>query len=166
MKNIAQRIKEGYESDDFKSDYLYQLIESYDNNKHEIISRIFDLFNIQNYETEKYLVNFKPITIQQAEQIYHFIDANFDDFVSDFHNHYVGYTSLESVSFWEQCEQLEGLHNHKTKKDYSLKYLKHIFNKEGFYVSRGYAYYDISSEGMHVDLLKSKDLLDNFLLTI
>lgn len=169
--NIAASLKNYYESKDFIELYKYQLFEQYHYNKSDIISRIFDLFMIQNYETESKLENFKPITIEQAKQIYQLIYDNVELFTDTFKSYYVGYTSLESVSFGEQEEQLEGIYNHRTKKDYTLKYLRYIFDKESFYVSKdsNYAYYDLTSYGVHIDLLNNHEsiiLLDNFLLTI
>ena len=169
--NIAVRVKSYYESKDFLDMYKDQLYEQYHYNKGDIISRIFDLFMIQNYETESKLENFKPITIEQAKQIYQLIYDNLELFTDTFKSYYVGYTSLESVSFGEQEEELDNVYNHMTKKKYTIKYLKRIFGEEGFYVSKNsnYAYYDLSSHGLHIDLLNNHEsiiLLDNFLLTI
>jgi hypothetical protein len=168
MSNIAQGIKAYYDHKDFKDNYAYCLAESFSNNKGDILNRILDLFNVSNYETEKYLSNWQVINRDQAKKIFDFIDENFELFTKDFSSYWVGSTSLESVSFGEQEEQLTGLHNHKTGKDYSLPYLRKVFDKEGYYVKDNYAYYDLSSHGLHIDLLagKGKDLLNDFLLTI
>ena len=114
IMNIAKRILSRYESEDFKNNYLEVLSETYHDNEHEIIKRIENLFNISNYETERYLSNHRFITRQEAKKIYDTIKDNFEEFVSDFSGYYVGYTSLDSVSFGEQEEQLEGIYNRKT----------------------------------------------------
>ena len=139
--NIAKRCLSHYESEDFKNNYLEVLSETFYDNEHEIIKRIENLFNISNYETEKYLSNHKFITKQEAKKIYDTIKDNFEEFVSDFSGYYVGYTSLDSVSFGEQEEQLEELYNHKTGKNYSIKYLKKVFDKEGFVINRNSAFF-------------------------
>lgn len=167
MLNIAERIKEGYDSKDFKTDYFACLAESFSNNKGDIIKRIIDLFNVSNYETQKYLSNWFVIDRDQAKKIYQFIDENLESFTTGFNSCYVGYTSLESVNYGEQEEQLTGLHNHKTGKDYSLPYLKNVFEKAGYYINgSNYAYYDLSSHGQYVDLLHNAKELNEFLLTI
>lgn len=169
--NIAVRVKSYYESEYFIELYKEVLFEQYHNNKADIISQIFDLFMVQNYETESKLENFKPITVDQAKQIYQLIYDNLELFTDTFRSYFVGCTSLESVSFGEQEEELDNVYNHMTKKKYTIKYLRRIFGEEGFYVSENsnYAYYDLSSHGVHIDLLNNHEsiiLLDNFLLTI
>jgi hypothetical protein len=160
--NIAKRCLSHYESKDFKNNYLEVLSETYHDNENEIIKRIENLFNISNYETEKYLSNHRFISKQDAKKIYDVINDNFEDFVSKFSGYYVGYTSLESVFFGEQEEQLEGIYNHKTGSEYSLPYLKKIFDKEGFVINRNSAYYVVSG-GLHVDLLGNVELINSIL---
>lgn len=162
--NIADRIKAYYETDDFKGNYMEVLYETFANDENDIIERISTLFNVSNYETEKYLSNHKTIDRKQAKLIYDFIYDDLESFVSDYNNYYVGYTSLESVSFGEQEEQLEGLYNNKTGKEYNISYLKKVFAND-FYVSdNGYAYYNLSGSGLHVELINNK--LNEFLKTI
>ena len=163
--NVAQKTISYYDSKDFKGNYLDQLHENYQNNEATIVNRIIDLFNVSNYETQKYLTNWLNIDRDQAKKIYTFIDENFEDFTTSFNGCYVGYTSLESVQFGEQEEQLD-FTNHKTNKPYKLSYLKKIFDKEGFYINdRNYAYYNLD-KGLHVDLLRASKLLNDFLLTL
>jgi len=165
--NIAQRIKEHYNSDDFKNMYSEVLFESFNYNENDIVERIESLFNTSNYETQKYLKNHKTLTKKQSKLVYDFIVENFEEFTSDFKNYYVGYTSLDSVNFGEQEEQLDGIFNYKTGKNYSINYLKKVFESECFYVNESdYAYYDLSDEGLHIDLLNNISLLDEFLLTV
>lgn len=161
--NISDRIKAYYETDDFKGMYLDLLYETFENDERDIIDNILRLFNISNYETEKYLSNHKIIDRKQAKLIYDFIYNDLESFVSDFNGYYVGYTSLCSVSFGEQEEQLEGLYNYKTGKEYNIAYLRKVFAND-FYVSGNYAYYDMSSSGLHVDLINNN--LNEFLNTI
>ncbi len=162
--NIADRVKAYYESDDFKGMYLDVLHETFAYSEADIIERILRLFNVSNYETENYLSNHKIIDRKQAKLIYDFIYNDLETFVRDYSNYYVGYTSLDSVSFGEQEEQLEGLYNHKTKKEYTLPYLKKVFAND-FYVSdNGCAYYDLSDSGLHVELISEE--LNEFLLSI
>lgn len=166
MSNIAQRIIEGYESDNFKSDYFAVLSETFHNERGVIINRIIDKFNVSNYETEQALSNWFVIDRTQAKKIYDFINENLSDFTKDFSGYYVGYTSLESVSFGEQEEQLSGLRNHKTGNDYTLPYLRKVFSDAGYYVNESdYAYYNLQ-KGLYVDLLGNTELLNDFLLTI
>lgn len=162
--NIADSIKAYYETDDFKGMYLDVLYEQFENDEVFIIDNILRLFNISNYETEKYLSNHKIIDRKQAKLIYDFIYNDLESFVSDFSNYYVGYTSLCSVSFGEQEEQLDGLYNNKTGKEYNISYLKKVFSKDFYVNDNGYAYYDLSDSGLHVDLINNK--LNEFLKTI
>lgn len=161
--NIAQAYISRYESEDFKNDYAYYLLENFGNNEGDIINRIINLFNVSNYETEKYLKNWHVIDRADARKIYDFLYENLESFVRPFSSYYVGYTSLESIAFGEQEEQLDGIWNHRTKKNYSLNYLKKVFEAEGYFVNdRGYAYYNLDG-GLHVDLLGNIELLDGFL---
>lgn len=166
--NIAERCLAYYDHKDFKDNYSYVLFESFNNDEADMINRIIDLFNVSNYETQKELSNWKIIDRKQAKEIFDFINVNFEQFTDSFKSYWVGDTSLDSISFGEQEEQLEGLYNYKTSKPYSVKYLRRIFDAAGYYVSekRDYAYYDISSDGLHIDLLKGKELLNQFLTTI
>ena len=164
--NIAERIKWYYDTYDFKENYASCLFESYHNDKDIIIQRIYDLFNGDNYETEKYLINYFAIDKDQALKIYDFISENFEAFTKDMVNYYVGYCALDSISFGEQEEQMSGIYNHKTGKNYTLKYCQLVFNAAGFYIRGEYAYYDLSSDGLQINLLKGSDLLNQFLLTI
>lgn len=164
--NIASRIKEYYKSEDFKSNYLDCLSKLFNDSESDIINSIIKLFNVSNYETENCLKNHRIIEREQAKKIYDFITENLEDFTADFNGYYVGYTSLQTISFGEQEEQLEGLYNRRTGKDYSLKYLKQVFSQEDFFINGAFAYYDISDSGLHIDLLNNVNLLDNFLLEL
>lgn len=162
--NIAQSIINYYDSKDFKDNYSYILCELFNDSEQDVINRIIDLFNVSNYETEKYLSNHKIITRDQAKLIYDFISENIELFIKSFNSYYAGYTSLDSISFGEQEEQLTSIYNRKTGKEYNINYLKKIFDKESFYISGDYAYYDLSSSGIHIELINEE--LNKFLLTI
>lgn len=163
--NIAETIIEGYNSKDFKDNYFFALGETFSDQKGDIINRIQDLFNISNYETQKELTNWKYLDKAAAGKVYEFINENLEDFCRNFNGFWVGPTSLESIEFGEQEEQLTGLYNYKSKKSYDLKYMQHVFDKAGYYVKGEYAYYNLQA-GLHIDLLKDVPALDNFLLTV
>ena len=154
--NIAKRLKEYYKSEDFKCEYGNVLYERFCNNEHEIVKRIQEKFNVSNYETNGYFEWNHLITYEEAKKVYDFISENFERFVCTYSGYYVGYTSLESVWLGEQEEQLTGLYNSRTKRDYTIKYLRKVFNAEDYYVSGEYAYY-ILDGGLHVELLNCKD---------
>lgn len=160
--NIAERIINGYDSKDFKENYFFVLAETFVNNKAEIINRIIDKFNVSNYETEKYLSNWRVINREEANKIYEFINENLKEFTDTFKSYWVGYTSLESIAFGEQEQQISGLYNHKTGKCYSLKYTQKAFNDAGYYVNGDLAYYNLGG-GLHVDLLHNAEKLNQFL---
>lgn len=154
--NIAERIKMYYESEDFKYMYMDSLIENYHNNKSEVLNRIVDIVQYGYYFEKRYGFN-TYISKEQAKVIFQFISDNFESFCDDFRSYFVGDTSLESVSFGEQEEQLEGITNHKTGNPYTKVYLKKVFESAGYFVNKsGYAYLDLTSYGIHVDLLKGE----------
>ena len=134
--NIAQKIKDHYESDDFKDNYAIILFED----RSAVVERIHNIIANEYYFEKKY--KFRK---------YYILD-NLEEFTTVFNGFYVGHTSIDSVQFGEQEEQLEGLRNHATNKNYTLPYLKKIFEKEDFYVHNNYAYMDLQG-GMHVDML-------------
>lgn len=151
--NIAQRIKDYYESDDFKSNYLYCIYENF--NEFDIIPRIEQVLN--SYECEVKYGASLVLTKLQLKQVFDYIYENFEEFEDTFNGYYTGGNDIDSMSYGEQEEQLEGLFNHKTNKPYTMKYLKHIFDEEGFYISdNGCAYYDMSGEGVYINLFKSE----------
>lgn len=165
--NIANRIKEHYESDDFKSLYADFLEQDFANNEADIINRIQDLFNITRYETRNYFESFTTyVDKPTAKKIYDFIAENLENHIRDFSNYYVGSTSLGSITFGEQEEQLDGLHNHKTGKPYDIKYLRKAFEAADFYVDyeRNYAYLDLTDTGLHIELCTPE--LNEYLQTL
>jgi len=153
--NIAQRSKEYYEHEDFKDNYAMYLFED----SHAIKDNIKQALG--TYEFEKYYGFEIPYNQRNNDYfidlIYDYILENWEDFLKDFRSYWVGSTSIASISFGEQEEQLTGIYNHRTGKDYTLPYLKRVYDQEGFYVSGNYAYYDLSDSGLHIDLL-TKDI--------
>ena len=149
--NIAQRIKSYYESKDFKNNYSINLLEDI----HAVKNNIKKV--LQDYKFDKFYgfeLSYGQITDDLIQKVYDHILDNIDDFTRDFNGYWVGSTSLDSVSFGEQEEEIQSLINHKTGEPYGKQYLKIVFEDEDFYISdNGYAYYDMSSEGVHVDLL-------------
>lgn len=162
--NIAQTVQSYYDSKDFKQDYQSALEERYANDKGNIIDRILELFNISNYELQKALASWKVLTREEASLVYTHVADNIESYTADYPGCWVGYTSLEAVEFGEQEEQLTEIHNRLTNKPYRLAYLQKIFSAEGYVISKdgNYAYYQ-SGGGLHIDLLKSAQLLDNFI---
>lgn len=146
--NIAQRSIEYFESEDFKGQYWDVLLED----SHDAIDRIKDIA-LHTYEfAEMYGKNIY-IDNNTARAIYEHIVDNFSDFVREFHNAYVGYSSINSVNFGEQEIELRGVYNSKTGKEYTLLYMRKIHDKEGFFVSGDMAYFDLGYSGVHIDML-------------
>ena len=155
--NIAASYKSHYESEDFKNNYSEFLFQD----THAIKERIKN-YCATSYEFEKFYGFNHYFSDTEIENIYDYILENLEEFTSDFNGYYVGYTSLDSASFGEQEEQLTGIYNHNTGKEYSLKYLKSIFEKEDYVINDNYAYYNLDG-GIHIDLLNSEiPYLKNF----
>ena len=153
--NVAEITIERYDNC-LAVDYAQILFEEYSNNEHEIIKRIQDLFNIQNYETEKYYGHTKYVSKEKCKEIYDLINEDIESFFHQFSGYWVGSTSLESVAYGEQEEQLSGWYNSRTKKDYTLPYMKKVFSDAGFVVNGDLAYMDFSSSGIHIDLINAE----------
>jgi hypothetical protein len=144
----AQNILDYYDSDDFKGNYWDCLLQD----SHQCIDRIIEL--AKDYETEhKYGTSF-DLTRAQAEAIYNYLKENLDSFVSSFDNYWVGYTSVDGVSFGEQEEQLTDFWEPNDHPE-ALKAIQDEFEEAGFYVSGNSAYKDLSDSGIHVDLLNA-----------
>lgn len=164
MTNIAKRFIDYYEHEDFISNYVWVLAEIFNDNKETIIETIIDSISMKYSDFDGHAL---LLTEKQAGDIYQYINDNFDDFVTPYNGYYVGHTCLESCEFGEQEEQLTGIYNHKTGKDYSLQYLKRICDEEGFYVSGDYAYYNLDG-GIYIELDNGKcplleELIDNYM---
>ena len=140
--NVAQRCLDYYSSKDFESNYAQVLFEDFSTNENEIIERIVKICLDNDHYCNR----------QKAKQIYDHISDNFESFVGDMCNYWVGYNCLESVSFGEQEEQLSGY-------DMNMSYLKRVFNREGFIVKGEYAYHDMVGEGLKIDLKFTDEIL-------
>lgn len=145
--NIAQKIIQYYESEDFRNNYLDILLEDIENAKYQIN---------EMYRTVQWDVYFGDFRLTEEQQLtlIDFMRENHDEFLGTFSGYYVGELVVDSVSFGEQCEQLTDITNHRTNKPYTKRYLKYIFDKEGFTVDKKveYAYYDMSGEGLYLTL--------------
>lgn len=149
---IAEKIQSYYESDDFESNYAHLMLEDSDN----CIAQIKEIAK-NEYEFEEYYGKNINLTTEQAEEVLNHIRENMDDFQGHMSNYWVGHTCVDSVSFGEQEEQLEGIYNHQTGKDYTLPYLRKAFDDAGYYVTdNNYAYYNLSGSGLRIDLIMVK----------
>lgn len=132
-----------YSSEDFKNEYKFVMMEQYMDSPSEIVEKIVRVMK-DEFDTD--------CDNKKATLIYDVILNNPDPYVGDMRNYWVGRRCLESVSFGEQEEQLDGF-------GMNLQYVKRIFKKEGFYVNKnGYAYYDMSGEGLKIDLKMSDEI--------
>ena len=156
--NIAESVKSYYKSDDFKDSYMEILFENFHNQKDDIIDRIKQKFNVENYETEKCLGETVYVDTNAATKIFEHISENIDEYASWFAGYYVGYTSLESVTFGEQEEQLSGHNDWVDFKDEMIE----MFEDADFTVNGEYAYYIVDG-GLHIDLLNSIDSMKGLL---
>jgi hypothetical protein len=153
----TEAILQHYESEDFKSNYAHALLERFHDNEGDILNRIQEIFNIRNYEVNNFYGETVFIDRDTARKIHEFIAENFEEFIDTFSSYYVGYTSLDSVSYGEQHEQIEEEEREE-------------FEEAGFIVNdsdKTSAYYDMSANGLHVDLINEKlkqVLKDNNLL--
>lgn len=147
-KNIAQRTLAYYESEDFKNNYSACMYEQYLDNENEVKDRIKKVLDYNDVE-------FKP---EMVQKIYDHISENFEAFQGTMWNYWVGHDCIESIAFGEQEEQLTGLYNNATGKDYNFQYMKRVFKKEGFVIVRGYAYRDLSDDGLKIDLIMTDEI--------
>jgi hypothetical protein len=147
--NLAKSIIAYYESDDFKENYAFLLIEdvSY------VYQNVKRLLTDNKWEIEERLgISLPYCTPEQCQKVTDYILDNSEDFTTTFNGYWVGHFCLNSVEFGEQEEQLE-FTNYKTGKPYTKGYLRRIFDKEGFHVSGDYAYYVVSG-GLMLDISK------------
>jgi hypothetical protein len=131
--NIAQRIIQSYSSEDFISQYSSFLGEDTHNcidNIQRILSTHYDI-DIGHYDAEKILIWFYTNGETRL-----------------FNGFYVGDECIDSVSFGEQEVQLDFM-NYNTKKPYNQKYLRKVFDEEGYEISGDLAYYNLSGGVMY-----------------
>ena len=94
----------------------------------------------------------------EAVKIFDYIYDNVEEFVSRFRNYFVGSNCINSVSFGEQEEQLFDIYNPETGQYYELHEIQPIYEEAGFYVQEGYAYLDLSDEGVCVKITREQVL--------
>ena len=137
--NIAKRIVDHYDSEAFRANFYQLLCDNMEQSRTECIAQIMRYFSVRGTE---------------ANEIYSEIYDNIESYVDTYRGYYVGSDCLDSVSFCEQEEQIFDLVNHATGKPYNKRYLRNVFEKEGFTVGNECAYYNLSGEGLYVDLSK------------
>ena len=143
----AESILSYYESKDFEWYYIEAMCSSaYINNDVQEIIKICDReFGM-------------TISTNEAVKIFDYIYDNVEEFVSRFSNYYVGSNCVNSVSFGEQEEQLFDIYNPETGECYELHEIQPIYEEAGFYVQEGYAYLDLSDEGMCIKITREQVL--------
>ncbi len=143
----AESILSYYESEDFECDYVDALINQADDDY--LQKRVIE---ICEYEF--------GITIfsEQARKIVGYVYENIDEFVKRFSGYYVGRNCLDSISFGEQEEQIFDILNPETGEVYELHEISPIYEEAGFYVNEGYAYLDLSDEGVCVKITREQVL--------
>lgn len=149
--NIAERHLDYYESEDFEAQYAYFLCDETTWGA----ERLQELWNIRQgwaYFWERPPLGLSFMDSATAEAVWEYLWDTSPE-VRRFRGYWVGNYALASISFGEQEVQLEGIYNYRTGREYTLPYLRRIFDKEGFYVSDcgRYAYLDLYSEGVYID---------------
>lgn len=146
--NVAESFKAYYEHPDFIGGYAQFLGEDV-SNCIDAIKRICR----SSYNFSQWYGKNIYIADEQAEQVLNwFIENQSEETDETYENYYVGDSCIDSVCFGEQEEQLTGIYNRKTGKDYSLKYLQRAFDEAGYFVSKDLAYYDLSDSGVKWDI--------------
>ena len=141
----AESILSYYESKDFEWDYVDALIDQADDDylQKRVIEICEDEFGI-------------TIFAEQARKIVDYVYENIDEFVKRFSGYYVGRNCLDSISFGEQEVQIFDLFNLETGECYELHEIQPIYEEAGFYVQEGYAYLDLSDEGMCIKITEKQ----------
>ena len=143
----AESILSYYESEDFEWGYVDALIYQADDDylQKRVIEICEDEFGI-------------TIFAEQARKIVEYVYENIDEFVQRFRGYYVGRNCLDSISFGEQEEQIFDILNPETGGIYELHEISPIYEEAGFYVNEGYAYLDLSDEGLCVKITREQVL--------
>lgn len=147
--NIAEQITAYYDTQEYQNNWSIYLLEDGD----AVQDRIKNI--CQTYEFEQMYGHILNLNSEPeiVEQIYLYILENIEEFTTTFNSYYVGYSSIDSITFGEEEENLKELINPRTEKPYSLQYLKNIFNEVGWMINGHMAYLDMTSGGVHVDML-------------
>ena len=131
---------EYYQSDDYKSDYYYFLMEDL---REYGSSR---LISVANKEWGIILHD------DRAHKVVEYIINNLDDYVSDYTNYWVGTESISAIAFGENEEEIpQGFDRDKD-------------DDMGFYIPEDgeYMYFDMSDRGLNVSITYDTyvDILD------
>ncbi|MHA1952457.1 MAG: hypothetical protein ACW96U_00735 [Candidatus Heimdallarchaeaceae archaeon] len=141
--NVAKRTLSYYESEDFEdmySEVLYDIVIDEDEKRWK---KALDEIGI-NADSEF------------LEEIKEYVIDNMWEFTERASGYWMRSGEVARCCFGEQEEQLTGIYNHRTEKDYGIQYLRKIFKQEDFFVKENYAYYDLSDEGIAVVLNRDK----------
>ena len=141
----AESILSYYESEDFEWGYVDALIDQADDDY--LQKRVIEICEYEFGIT---------IFAEQARKIVEYVYENIDEFVQRFRGYYVGRNCLDSISFGEQEEQLFDIYNPETGECYELHEIQPIYEEAGFYVQEGYAYLDLSDEGMCIKITEKQ----------
>lgn len=129
IETMLEGLVEYYDSDDFKDNYAHVLIEDTQNHGAERLvenSRRWDIIENRPF----------PLSLADAERIVEYVTDNYDEFVRDMVNYWVGYDSIGGVEFGEQEEEKpEGFIEEEYNGDFS--------------VSGDYLYYNLGGSGIH-----------------
>ena len=149
--SIAETCLNYYEHRDFIGNYAEFLMED----KHAVQNRIQEA--VKDYDFEKIYGTTLDLSNEDAEKVYEYILENIEEYTTTFNGYWVGSGSLDSISFGEQQEQLTGFTNEQGE-EIKPADLVEEFEEAGFVVNGDSAYYDMSSQGVHVDLLGGKKI--------
>lgn len=150
--NIAENVKSYYTHIDFEDMYLFSMCED-SSAIEEYISEAVKNWDFEDITKGQF--NGLDITNNGAEYLAGYIFDNANDLYTTFNSYYVGSLCVASCSFGEQCEQLDGLHNSRTGKNYTLPYLRKCFEDAGYCINKSdknCAYYDLSGSGVMISL--------------
>jgi len=142
-KDILLNTIDYYDSDDFKDNYAIMLLED----SHAVIDRL-----IENSKSWDICENREfPLSFETAQKIIEHIQSDYVEYIRDYRNYYVGYDSIDSISFGEQYLETPKEFNKDTDDDCD------------FYVADDGLYYDMSSSGIHIVITQEDayDILDN-----
>ena len=143
----AESILSYYESEDFEWDYVDALIDQADDDY--LQKRVIEICEYEFGIT---------IFAEQARKIVEYVYENINEFVKRFSGYYVGRNCLDSISFGEQEVQIFDPFNLETGESYELHEISPIYEEAGFYVNEGYAYLDLSGEGLCVKITREQVL--------
>ena len=149
--------EEYYQSDSFEEGYYDVLDEIYREEKQDVLDRIQDIW-INQYNHNPFSIGDiqPPLSTEQLEFIYQYIQDNPADYTTRFYNYYVGDCCLCSVEYGEQEEQIE-IDPFQNLESQLEPFSEFYINTDrisgsmqwGFYV---YGYYNLSGDGLMYNL--------------